>query len=357
MDPLGRTNTLEYALNANCCSGSGDRLTRIISPSGRTVDYEYDLLGRKTAEIFAAGTGAASSNLFQYDAVGNLTNRIDALGNQWKTFYDSASRPASAVDPLGRTNSWTYDMGGNRLTATRPDGTASTNYYDSMDRLVKTVDALNQTNSFAYNAHGQLTTLTDAKGNVTTWAFDALGRQTNKVYADSNGDTYRYDAVGHLTNHVNGAGQSQTLTYDTRHRLLTTAWNDGSTSATLRSYDAAGHLVSLSNASSTISHTYDDAGQMLTDSSQLSSLNSQLTVSYTYTADGQRKQITYPSGHAVTNDYTARGQLASIAFDGPPPLASYTYDAAGQRLMREFENGTTAYYTNDAAGAGVNLFL
>ncbi len=144
VDPLGRTNTFDYYTNANCCSGTtGDNVTRFTSPSGRTVDYEYDLLGRKVAEILAAGTSAASSNLFQYDAVGNLTNRIDGLSNSWQTVFDAMRRPVASIDPLGRTNTFSYDVGGNRLTATRPDGTASTNYYDSMDRLVATVDALN----------------------------------------------------------------------------------------------------------------------------------------------------------------------------------------------------------------------
>jgi len=78
------------------------------------------------AKIFAAGTGAASSNRFQYNAVGNLTNRIGGLSNSWQTVFDAMSRPVATIDPLGRTNSFTYDAMGNRLTATRPDGTTTT---------------------------------------------------------------------------------------------------------------------------------------------------------------------------------------------------------------------------------------
>lgn len=349
VDPLGRTNLYEYAASPNCCSGSGTALTKFTSPSGRTVNYEYDLLGRKVAEIIAAGTGEASSNLFQYDAVGNLTNRIDGLSNSWQTVFSAMNRPTATIDPLGRTNSFTYDTVGNRLTATRPDGTTSTNSYDSMNRLVKTVDPLNQTNSFAYNDLDQLVTLTDGKGNVTTWAFDVLGRQTNKAYADSNGDTYRYDAVGNLTNHVNGAGQSQTLTYDSRGRLLTTAWNDGSTSGIWRSYDAASQLLVLSNSVSIITNIFDAAGQLTNEVQKLENETAR-TLTYTYTVDGQRQSLTYPSGLVLTNDYTVRGQLASLTFDGPPPLVTYSYDLAGRRTMRAYENGVNAYYTNDNAG-------
>lgn len=67
------------------------------------------------AKIFAAGTGAASSNRFQYNAVGNLTNRIGGLSNSWQTVFDAMSRPVATIDPMG-----------NRLTATRPDGTTTT---------------------------------------------------------------------------------------------------------------------------------------------------------------------------------------------------------------------------------------
>ena len=67
-----------------------------------------------TAENLAVGTSAASSNLFQYDAVGNLTNRmtnrIDGLSNSWQTVFDAMNRPVASIDPLGRTNTFTSSL-------------------------------------------------------------------------------------------------------------------------------------------------------------------------------------------------------------------------------------------------------
>jgi RHS repeat-associated protein len=42
--------------------------------------------------------------------------------------------------------------------------------------------------------------------------------------------------------------------------------------------------------------------------------------------------------------------VASIVADGPPPLATFAYDAAGRRTSRTLENGITSTYAYDADG-------
>ena len=42
----------------------------------------------------------------------------------------------------------------------------------------------------------------------------------------------------------------------------------------------------------------------------------------------------------ITNTYTARNQIASISADGPPSLATFSYDGNGNRTTNTLENGT-----------------
>lgn len=53
---------------------------------------------------------------------------------------------------------------------------------------------------------------------------------------------------------------------------------------------------------------------------------------YAYDLDGRRQILVYPSGNVLTNTYTARGQVKAIYANGPPPLATFSYDANGNRL-------------------------
>jgi RHS repeat-associated protein len=47
--------------------------------------------------------------------------------------------------------------------------------------------------------------------------------------------------------------------------------------------------------------------------------------------------------------------VASIVADGPPPLATFAYDAAGRRTSRTLENGLTSTYTYDDDGRLTSL--
>jgi RHS repeat-associated protein len=73
------------------------------------------------------------------------------------------------------------------------------------------------------------------------------------------------------------------------------------------------------------------------------------TVAYTYDADGARQSMTYPSGAVVNYTYTGRKQVATISADGPPPLATFTYNPNGSRTGKSLENNTSVVYAYDIA--------
>jgi len=73
-------------------------------------------------------------------------------------------------------------------------------------------------------------------------------------------------------------------------------------------------------------------------------------VSYQYDADGLRSGTTYPSAKAVALAWTSRFQLQIVSTDGPPPLATYTYDKAGRTTAIAHENGITESKSYNPAG-------
>jgi RHS repeat-associated protein len=88
----------------------------------------------------------------------------------------------------------------------------------------------------------------------------------------------------------------------------------------------------------------------LTSETQTLSGQAGKVVSYDYDADGLRVEMNSPSGSPVDYTWTAKGQLDDISRDGPPPLATYTYDKAGRLDQLAHENGITQDLSHDAAG-------
>lgn len=114
VDPLNRTNSTHY--------NELGQPVRTVSPRGITNAFGYDLERRLSSVTNAWGTSDAAVERYEYDAVGNRTNRVDALGQSWKAYYNNLNQVTNVTDPLGNVTSFTYDTAGNKLTERRPDG-------------------------------------------------------------------------------------------------------------------------------------------------------------------------------------------------------------------------------------------
>jgi RHS repeat-associated protein len=350
IDPLNRTTLISYNLpgSAGCsCASSQNKPTSITQPGGEVTHLTYDLEWQLLNQTAGYGTTDAATTQYQYDAAGRVIATIDPNGQNWTYGYDVNDRPTSATDPLGNTTGWAYDVAGNKLTETRADNGVTTSSYDVMHRIISTTDPLNRTTQMGYDASGNLTALTDANNNVTHWSYDLLNRQTAKTYADSTQDKYGFDAVGNPVGVTNAAGQVASHTYDVRNRLVQSTWNDGVTPTVTRSYDLAGRLVSLNNGNAADTYAYDPANQLLAESNSVA--GNIFITSYGYDADGRKQTLVYPSGNTLTNTFTARSQVKAIYANGPPPIATFSYDVNGNRLSLALGNGVTNGYVYDNA--------
>lgn len=125
-----------------------------------------------------------------------------------------------------------------------------------------------------------------------------------------------------------------------------------------RTYDNAGRLGIVSNASSTLSYSYDGANELTAEHQDVGSSVAYAPdipgVTYSYDSDGNRSGMSvYDANdnvvYALTYGYTARNQVSSITAGGSSALATFTYDLNGNRLTKSLENGTAANYTYDDA--------
>ncbi|TAH32498.1 MAG: RHS repeat protein [Alphaproteobacteria bacterium] len=192
---------------------SADRLTKIIYPSGRVVNYNRDAMGRVTSVTTQATTVSATVNI----------------------------ATSITYTPFGEITSWTYG-----------NGLAAYIYYDGDYRISKirikdgSPDIYHT--DYHYDANGNIDAITDNVTGARTQAFtyDELDRLIQASSGTGgNGaygvETYGYDAASNRTSKVTAAG-TETYNYaSTSNRLNSIVKN----SVTVRSFtfDAAGNVT------------------------------------------------------------------------------------------------------------------
>jgi YD repeat-containing protein len=253
----GETRTLngaQYVLGYSY--DSAGRLTGLTYPSGRTVSYAFDALGRVSQINTAANNRSqviVSSVLYQpfggvkgytlgnsqiYSRGIDLDGRIASYTLGARSFgigHDAASRIQFISDFANSANANTYDYDSlDRLTQAVTPGTPYAYSYDALgNRMSRTAGS--STDTYAYgSSSNRIASITANGGAVRSFVFDANGSTT----ADGN-NTYAYDTRGRMVQatsslgatayQVNALGQRVRKTnslgdtifhYDTRGRLI-----------------------------------------------------------------------------------------------------------------------------------------
>ncbi|MEO7272685.1 MAG: Calx-beta domain-containing protein [Vicinamibacterales bacterium] len=377
--------------------GSG-RLTSVIDAKNVTTSYEYDVFGNltKVAGPLPGLTrtwtrdnrGLPSSDTqpesgtttHEYNAVGSVTKRTDANGQETTFVYDTDNRMVTRNAP-GTVDDLTAVYDGAGRVASLTGGGATTIYtYDPKGRLSQRLDNRSGFwfgSTYAYDANDNLTTLTYPTGRPVTYEYDIENRVTA---VRQNGALFAhgvtYDDGGRLNAYSTGA-VTHSVTYDTadRPKRLLSASASGALDLTY-GYDNVGNVTTISDprpgASQSFDYdpldrltgadgpwgqmrwAFDDAGNRLTETraattnyiydgptQQLRSTSGAVAETFTYDNVGQLKT----DGRGAY-DYSPLGRLTSAT--GPGLAATYVYDAAGGRLAKTVNSHTT--YTIRSAG-------
>lgn len=89
------------------------------TPTAKTTQYVYDVLGRRTQEITDPGTGKLNlTTTYEYDSAGNVVLKRDGLANATRYLYDKVGRLKYTIDATGSVTQNLYDANG-RLTGVK----------------------------------------------------------------------------------------------------------------------------------------------------------------------------------------------------------------------------------------------
>ncbi|WP_249070105.1 RHS repeat domain-containing protein [Argonema antarcticum] len=418
-------------LYTNNLQEAKDYPTKIIDISGRDRDFTYDSEGR----LWKATDLANNTYTYTYgddglELIESPTSQTNS-GNIKETLrygYDALGNLNKVTYGDGKIKQMDYRDNDNRLgTTTLPSGETITYDYDEAGRIksetTKSVSGtITNTISYTYDANSNVKTITDNTGTTTyhydpntganvgidypngssiAYTHDLLGRVktiTEKASPTATAyvTTYDYDAFGNLKSVLDPSGNTTTMKYDVGNRLKERLLPNGVKS--VYEYDELDRVKSLvhTNASGTVLASvtyerkgvgeptkvtredgsyvlleYDEALRVKKESYYNAAGALQDETSYTYDAAGKRlvlsstvsgnRNFNYKSGYQLDSiggavaedyDYDVNGRLSKIVRDGK--TLDLVHDAGD--LLTVVDNkttGSTIRYTYDGQGRRV----
>ncbi|MFY9609632.1 MAG: RHS repeat-associated core domain-containing protein [Blastocatellia bacterium] len=285
-----------------------------------TFEYRYaggnlmrfDTGGRLTALVDRNG----NITILTYTGQ-NLTRITDPVGRSVTLDYDSSNRIIRAVDPIGRT--WTYTYEG---TPGLPAPNGLTTVTDPLTRVVR----------YEYVIGGRLSKVTDKRGIVAKQiSYDINGRVIEQKYADGAVERYTYTLAGRV---VTSATRSDPLSRTTSMRfnasgyVIGTADELGQRSQTER--DLATSLptsVTGPCGCAEVRRQFDERGNVTASTDRL-----EQTERFDYgPVFNKLTRLTDKSGRATTYGYDLRGNLTSVT-DTLNQSMSFSYDQSGELI-------------------------
>jgi YD repeat-containing protein len=269
---------------------------------------------------------------WEFNAAGYLQARVDRNGNRITYGYDAGGTALQTMtDTRNRTVAFTRAGGATLVTsATDSSGRIHAYGYTGTD-LTSYTDPAGQITRYVYTG-GYLSSITDARGNVTRFDSDGLGRVTrivrvtdalagtgptttftynlgNTVVNDANGHatTYHYDARGRVERIVDARGNQRARGYNANSNVTTTT--DGGTNVTTYGFSTDGRN--------------NPTGARLPTGA-----NSTLEYANPRNLYAPSRYLT-PQGNALTYDYDARGNLASVTDSAGAGRTEVAYNPDG----------------------------
>jgi len=398
VDRSGHAATLTYA---------GGRLHQVGDPSGRSIQFLYDVPGRliqvqglppQPAQFQYDGLNRlirvihpyVGDHLYGYDAMDRLVRVEDASGRftdyeYWlATFavkdaravgahrafgYDQATLTTSVHDSIDLSTStesrYTFDLPGRCLSVNGPLGAAS-NIYSPLNQVLFHTDPAGHTTEYQYDALGNTVKRIRPSIAQVEWTYDPLynlpltfTNELGKVW------TYGYDPNGNLLQATDPLGNFNQYAYDGLDRLITRTDKDGH--ATSYGYDpwsnvaqitdAAGHTLQLiRNVRGAVEQVIDQAGNawLLHRGPQDEIVDVEppgpfAQYQFTYNAPGFLEAVTDPLGAALRYEYDG---LNRVFRHSDPYLQPTQLDRDGTGQVRQVTDalGAVESYVRDLAG-------
>jgi YD repeat-containing protein len=239
------------------------RMSGMTYPSGRTVTYGFDALGRVN-QVNTTNPGESQVVLVQnvqYQPFGGVKSFTLGNGQIYSRSIDQDGRIASYT--LGATNyALTFD------DASRITGIGANTYgYDDLDRLTS---AVLSSSNFGYSYDGVGNRLTKVTGSSTdTYAYSSTSNRISTLTPPTGPQrSFTLDANGSTTN--DGVN---TYAYDTRGRMTSASSSAGTASYQV---NALGQRVKKSTSSGDTVFHYDSRGRLIAETDASGTLKREL---------------------------------------------------------------------------------
>lgn len=366
------------------------------SYTGLVVTYEYDPQGlviNKTSTD--SKTHEARMQRYRYDALGRITQRLDAMGTAylaehdylsqdeietvWQQHgvhytYDRAGCLVSQTNALNETSRYIYNDDGLLAYSISATGAVTETRYNAFGQVAATIrysayysgeavtyqhmqqaiaaiadSRFDEMTHYEYNRIGVLIKSSTGNGTQQLTTYNAFGEQSETVqrtsgYRDVLTD-YQYDRQGLLLRRTDDVGFiNKIIEVDYDHFGRVQKERDGRHGETTYWLNKRGEAIRIENQGHDIKTvSYDAFGRMtyLTDNTRLTYEYDDQTNTFIIKHDGENSTI--------TTHYNAFGDKLTVT-DGNQQTTTYQYDALGQLIHVEAPEQTTTDYTYDALG-------
>ncbi len=330
---------------------------------------DYDDQGRLVGLSRGDGLAERSSSLI-YDESGNLASLTDALQRSTEFEYDVMGRVTKQIFPDGREVSYSYDTNGNLISLTPPGRDAHLFTYDGIDQeTAYTPPELPEGQTvtrYHYNRDRDLTRIERPDGREIVYAYNGGGQLTG-VTLERGTVFYQYDTLtGHLAQLSTPEGN--TLAYQWDGSLPTSqSWLGDISGTVSQQWDNNFWLSQRCvNASNCVNFSYDDDG-LLTQAGDLALARSadtglldaselgDLAQAHDYNGFGERTDTTITQTGStlgtLSYEYDKLGRIThrDESLPGSSLDDSYQYNAAGY-LISATRNGQTTTWQYDSNG-------
>jgi RHS repeat-associated protein len=184
----------------------------------RQFDRDYRL-----THLAAAGKIPVEDLAYGYDAAGNVASITDPVtpGDSQTFGYDALDRLVSAKGGYGALG-YTYDALGNRLTEADGQLTDAIYVYAPHSNRLAAVRKGGAVETIAYSPTGSVTGIDSGAGSVVALAYNNAGRLAGVTASGQAVAGYGYDAFGQrlVKSHVGTLGAETVYQYDQGRRLL-----------------------------------------------------------------------------------------------------------------------------------------
>lgn len=352
-DQFGRVDRIEPEAGpptvvSNNTLGFVEQIIRPGRNGPRLTDLDIDPLGRVKCIAYPDGRSEAMA----YDALGNVTNHIDAAGRATRYTYapakklTSVSRTLSGTVPEPITTQFAYDKQFNTLRIIDPRGRAVESYVlDMQDRPVVVTNLEGQAMAVQYGIGDFVKSISRFDGTVVSNEFDSGGRVARSIYPGVT-NAFLYLRNGLLRSASCELGAVTNDYYYTSRPI--TSRGIGPNSRVDYTYCPMGQVSNVTSVSGTTKHEYDAAERIARIASPCGvfeyayDANNGLAASVTCTNTGVELSLAYDVVDRVTNlVWRDDGDRAIRSF-------AYTYDLIGMITNVLTESGERVTYEYDS---------